>query len=577
MQRRNFAAGLLMGLLGLVLAGLALSPSQPGMAAAPQASRANAPVQTETTTPSATGTPDCNTYSVTPSSGVIVPGTSDTGNHGDDVLTAISLPFAYDLYGVPYTTANLSSNGVLEFNAYNDLWINDCLPQPSFDSSIFAYWDDLRTDCEGCGIFTSTTGIAPNRVFNIEWRAEYLQSPGVVLNFEVRLYEGQTTFDIVYGAVPEAGVSATVGVQRDESPNGFTQYECNTGGILPGLDLIFTLPPCPVTATPTSTDTATSTSSSTATSTPVITVTPTGTATETNTVTPTNTPTDTNTDTPTDTATATPTTVPANTSTSTLVATVTLTPTYTVTMTSTPLRTGTATPFPTCTGRVQVCHRLPWPWHPYVEITISCRALPAHLRHGDLYPVPPGGCPAGTPNPRNNAFTDVSTLDYFYDTVLDLSTAEVISGYADGTFRPYNTTTRAQLVKMVVLAFQVPADPSGKQYFSDVPRSLPFFDVISAAYTHGLISGYGDGTFRPYDNITRGQITKVVVLASGFDLAAPAAPSFTDVPVGSSFFQYIETAYAAGILNGYADATFKPNAPATRGQVSKIVDLATHP
>jgi hypothetical protein len=191
--------------------------------------------------------------------------------------------------------------------------------------------------------------------------------------------------------------------------------------------------------------------------------------------------------------------------------------------------------------------------------------------------VPPGGCPAGTPRPHENSFGDVSTSDYFYNTVLDLFDAGVISGYADHTFRPYNSTTRAQLVKVVVLAFQVPADPSGKQYFSDVPRSLPFFDVIGAAYSHGLISGYGDGTFRPYGNITRGQITKVVVLAAGLEVADPSTPSFTDVPKGSSFYQYIETAYAAGILNGYADGTFKPNAPAARGQVTKIVDLAAHP
>jgi 5'-nucleotidase / UDP-sugar diphosphatase len=54
-------------------------------------------------------------------------------------------------------------------------------------------------------------------------------------------------------------------------------------------------------------------------------------------------------------------------------------------------------------------------------------------------------------------------------------------------------------------------------------------------------------------------------------------PTFSDVPLGSTFYNYIETAYANGIISGYADGTFKPYNDATRGQVTKIVDLATHP
>jgi len=167
--------------------------------------------------------------------------------------------------------------------------------------------------------------------------------------------------------------------------------------------------------------------------------------------------------------------------------------------------------------------------------------------------------------------------DYFYERVLDLHDAGAISGYDDGTFRPYNTTTRAQLVKVVVLALGIPPDPAGTQRFTDIPSSHPFFAFVGAAYAHGIISGYADDTFRPYNNVTRGQITKITVLASDFAVIQPAAPTFRDVPVSSPFYDYIETAYANSILGGYDDRTFRPDAPATRGQVAKIVDLATHP
>ena len=116
------------------------------------------------------------------------------------------------------------------------------------------HWDDLRTDqtgtgCTayggvGCGIFTSTSGTAPNRIFNIEWRTVYFGANTTRANFEVRLYENPALnrFDIVYGEVAQGGSSATVGVQRDTG-SFFTQFECNTAGTLTsGLQLVATPP-----------------------------------------------------------------------------------------------------------------------------------------------------------------------------------------------------------------------------------------------------------------------------------------------------------------------------------------------
>ena len=100
----------------------------------------------------------------------------------------------------------------------------------------------------GFGIFTSISGTAPNRIFNIEWRAQYFPGSGSA-NFELRLYEGQTRFDVIYGTVTGGNTSATAGVQRDDAC--FNQYFCNGSGGQPtgGWALVPAGTPTPTLAT----------------------------------------------------------------------------------------------------------------------------------------------------------------------------------------------------------------------------------------------------------------------------------------------------------------------------------------
>jgi hypothetical protein len=173
----------------------------------------------------------------------IMPGTTDIGNHGDDVTTSIALPFSYTFYGSSFGSAIVSSNGNLQLVGNSTAFSNACLPTPALNMAIIPHWDDLRTDIvAGTGIFTSTSGVAPNRIFNIEWRASYFSGAGGA-NFEIRLFEGQQRVDFIYGTVDQTGAGATVGVQKDTGSR-FTQFECNTGGIASGLGVSFTLPPC---------------------------------------------------------------------------------------------------------------------------------------------------------------------------------------------------------------------------------------------------------------------------------------------------------------------------------------------
>jgi hypothetical protein len=178
--------------------------------------------------------------------------------------------------------------------------------------------------------------------------------------------------------------------------------------------------------------------------------------------------------------------------------------------------------------------------------------------------------PTATPTCEIN-FSDVSPGDYFYEAVRYLTCNGVVSGYADGTFRPYNNTTRAQMCKLIVLAEGWPIYTPPLPYFCDVQPDHPFYPYINTAYYHGLISGYADCNFRPYRDVTRAQLTKIVVLAEQWQLINPPTPTFSDVPRDHYAYSFIETAYNHGIISGYADGTFRPGNSATRGQISKIV------
>ena len=207
-----------------------------------------------TGSPISIAAPCIGQYVISQIEGSCVPGETDIGNHGHDTVTTVALPFPYTLYDHTFNSINLSSNGNAQFTTTDNAETNICLPWLSHNFSIVPYWDDQRTDanlgCSAypggtCGIYTSISGIAPNRILNIEWRAVYNNNTSQHAHHELRLYEGQSRLDVIYCTVDQGNSSATAGVQRD---NMFvTQYFCNGsgGGATGGQSYIYIPRPCP--------------------------------------------------------------------------------------------------------------------------------------------------------------------------------------------------------------------------------------------------------------------------------------------------------------------------------------------
>jgi hypothetical protein len=256
-------------------------------------------------------------YVITNGADAIVPGDTDIGNHIDDGDTFVALPFSFQLYDQTYNGVNVSSNGRLDFVVANEPggYISACLPPPPnvgpYDFTVFPLWSDLCTDntpgncggdnCTGCGIFTSVSGSAPDRIFNIEWRTVPYASGDTAPteNFEVRIYENggpdqNLRFDVVYGnTTPNAsnGQMWVGGVQGNSGTGFLTQDFCiPVGGVLPiNESRAYEIPPCAPTPTPTPTSPTPTPTPTTPTPTPTP-VTPTPTPSATPTATPRATP-----------------------------------------------------------------------------------------------------------------------------------------------------------------------------------------------------------------------------------------------------------------------------------------------
>ena len=222
------------------------------------------PTPTGSPTPTPTSAP-CSNYNTTTGTGTITPGDTDTGNHCDDCATSISFPFPVSVYAQTFNSANVASNGTLDLIGNAAPFTHGCqvLPNTLWSMAILPYQDDLRTDnlgftgCAGfpggtCGVFTSTTGSAPNRQFNVEWRAVHFSDTTAPANFEVVFYENsQTSFDVIYGATSDNGSDETSGVQAS-SAGPATTFSCGTSTLTNGLKVTYT---CQGAASPTPTPT----------------------------------------------------------------------------------------------------------------------------------------------------------------------------------------------------------------------------------------------------------------------------------------------------------------------------------
>jgi hypothetical protein len=197
---------------------------------------------------------------------------------------------------------------------------------------------------------------------------------------------------------------------------------------------------------------------------------------------------------------------------------------------------------------------------------------PTILPEPDTSPAP-AATPEPTAHPAASAFSDIEN-HWAKEYILKLKEKGIVGGYEDGTYKPDNPLTRAELVKLLVCAFGWNTEYNGG--FTDVSVEDWFSGYVGAAKEHGLAAGYDDGSFRPYNIVTREEAAKLFTVAyekiSGERKTGSDLSVYTDSAEISDWAkEYISRAVEYGLISGTGGGKIEPKAEFTRAMAAAVI------
>lgn len=185
------------------------------------------------------------------------------------------------------------------------------------------------------------------------------------------------------------------------------------------------------------------------------------------------------------------------------------------------------------------------------------------------------------PADNNGLVNEEESCEILYDDVIGhwayryieyLTCLGIVSGRSTFKFVPDDGATRAEVTKMALLMNGIELDKISEPDFPDVNEDHWAYYIIGKGEAEGVIEGYGvDGLFRPDKKVSRAELVKILLLATGYELPEKVSYSFGDVPVYAWYYPYVSYAFSLSIVEGYTDGLFRPDQEVTRAEAAKIV------
>lgn len=173
-------------------------------------------------------------------------------------------------------------------------------------------------------------------------------------------------------------------------------------------------------------------------------------------------------------------------------------------------------------------------------------------------------------------FTDIYASGY-YKYIVGAADAGIIAGYPDGSYRPNNVVTRAQFITMLYRAAGSPEVKSTALEFADSGMiAKDYVTAVAWGVENKVISGYGDNSFRPNQNISRAQMAtfmyRYMKNVIGYDFGEAEPCGFDDyAEIAAPYVDAVNAIVSAGVMNGMNATTFAPNGTANRGMAATVM------
>ena len=173
-------------------------------------------------------------------------------------------------------------------------------------------------------------------------------------------------------------------------------------------------------------------------------------------------------------------------------------------------------------------------------------------------------------------YSDVRGTDWFYADVKRATELSLFNGYADGTFRPNDTMTRAMFAQVLYNMEEKPTAEGGVP-FTDVSPQAWYFDAVHWAYQQGIVNGMSPTSFAPDSKITREQMATMLFKygsASGLvdSSRSGSLEGYQDADQVSAYaLEPMQWAVGVGLINGMSATKLAPKNDATRAQAAAIL------
>lgn len=171
----------------------------------------------------------------------------------------------------------------------------------------------------------------------------------------------------------------------------------------------------------------------------------------------------------------------------------------------------------------------------------------------------------------DSIFTDITRTNKNYEAIKFLKEAGIINGYSDGSFKPGQTVNRVEALKMLMLAFNVPAGPAGALPFSDTDNKAWYASTVATALSKAIVKGYADGSFKPAQVVNRAELLKMLTLTADENPnEVLSANPYSDVLTTDWFAPYAYMAKKKNLVEVSND-TLRPGEGMTRADVAEAI------